>query len=191
MRPGYNEQTDTYAIDDRICNATAKFVYETVSQFHGEIRIADVGERNKKAEIIENALKVNITQLVADDFNFDKLIPENGLNKFNIICCFEVIEHLQNPLFHIKQLVELLEPDGIIFLSTPARPRIFWPDFHYFEIDEKHLNKWIFSQAGLEITRKSKLKIHLPFWNYFKGIRPFLRLFVNYTNIYELRIKQY
>ncbi len=189
MKPGYNEQVDIYAIDERICQSTAKFMGTTLKKGHAFHDFADVGERNKKVEIIEKELSISFTQLIADDFNFDFLKSLNGNEKFDVITCFEVIEHLQNPLFLVKQLAEMLRPDGVIFLSTPARPKIFWPDFHYYEMNEKHLDKWIFSQVNLEIIRSGKLKIHLPLLSYFTGFRPFARLFINYTHIYELRFK--
>jgi SAM-dependent methyltransferase len=190
MKPGFNEELDIYAVDDRICFSTAKFMHETIKAGHRYKNFADVGVRNKKVEIIEKELSVKFTQLISGDFNFDRLSAENGESNFDVITCFEVIEHLQNPLFLMKQLAEMIHPDGIIFLSTPSRPKIFWPDFHYYEMKEKHLNKWLFSQVGLEITRRDRLKIHMPFWAHFTGIRPFLRFFINYTNIYELRIKK-
>ncbi len=189
MKPGFNENVDIYAIDDRICASTAKFMLDTLTPGDQYVKFADIGVRNKKVEIIERELRVTFTQLIADDFNFDRPKAENNEIKFDVITCFEIIEHLQNPLFFMKQLSDMLQPGGIIYLSTPSRPKMFWPDFHFNEMNEKHLNKWIFSQAGLEISNKGRLRIHMPSWMYFTGIRPFLRLFINYTNIYQLELK--
>jgi SAM-dependent methyltransferase len=189
MKPGYNQEVDIYSVDDRICKSSLNFMKGSLNKDLSNLKFADVGAKNKKSDFISANLNIVITQLIAEDFNFDDLVPDNGVEKFDVITCFEVIEHLQNPLFLMKQMTEKLKAGGIIFLSTPSRPRMFWPDYHFNEMNDKQLDKWIFSQAGMKIVKKDRLKIHLPMITYFTGIRPFMRLFINNTNIYELRHK--
>ena len=38
--------------------------------------------------------------------------------KFNIICSFAVIEHIENPHLFIQKLNKLLQPDGLLFIMT-------------------------------------------------------------------------
>jgi len=50
-----------------------------------------------------------------EDIYSDKLIPSN----FDLITCFEVIEHLADPIKFIKRAEELLKPSGVLYLTTP------------------------------------------------------------------------
>jgi SAM-dependent methyltransferase len=43
--------------------------------------------------------------------------------RFDIIVCIEVLEHLDNPLNTLSQLLELLDDNGIIFLTTALSNR--------------------------------------------------------------------
>ena len=146
-------------------------------------RVADVGERNLKSTYLSTKTGRKIEQLSSKDFNF--YVPLK--NKYDTILCFEIIEHLQNPLFFLSKLVSILNDGGTIYLSTPHRPRFLWTEHHFFEFSPKRLTKWLFTPAGLRVARKKHIRInHDPLF-YFKGIRPLFRLFLNYTVIYELK----
>ena len=41
-------------------------------------------------------------------------------DNYDIILCFEVIEHLEKDKFALKRIFELLKPKGILILSTPS-----------------------------------------------------------------------
>ncbi|MBW2045844.1 MAG: class I SAM-dependent methyltransferase [Deltaproteobacteria bacterium] len=42
-------------------------------------------------------------------------------NIFDVVCCFEVIEHLDCPDCLLKEIKRVLKPNGILLLSTPNR----------------------------------------------------------------------
>ena len=44
--------------------------------------------------------------------------------KFDIITFFEVLEHLDNPLYFIEGVVKLLKPNGKLVISVPSRERL-------------------------------------------------------------------
>ncbi len=56
-------------------------------------------------------------------FNFKKCNLEKGIpfsdEKFDVIYCGEVIEHLYNPDFLVKEFNRILKPNGHIIMSTP------------------------------------------------------------------------
>jgi SAM-dependent methyltransferase len=176
MQPGITAEP---LPSDKICQQTADFIGRSL---HGEIW-ADIGSANKKAKFLEQKLNGKSIELTNDDFN---VIPLKE-GKFSVITCFEVIEHLQNPLFLMQQLSDKLTEDGVIYLSTPARPKILWPPYHFYEMPFEHLDKWLFKPVGLKVVRRGRIFQDHPLWFYFTGPRPFLRLFYDHTNIYELR----
>ena len=147
-------------------------------------KTGDVGGKNLKSQLIADITGKEIEQIESDDFNFH--VPF-AYRPFDTILCLEVLEHLQNPLFFLKELAESLAPEGTIYLSTPHRPRILWTTHHFFEFGPEHLTKWIFTPAGLKVGRHKYLRSNHPTYFYVTGIRPFLRLFFNYTVIYELK----
>ena len=72
-------------------------------------------------------------------------------NSVDIVVSFSVIEHLSDPLLNLKEIRELLVPEGKLFLSTPnaddfmlkALPELY-PSFYY---RKAHL--WYFTSFSL------------------------------------------
>ena len=130
------------------------------------------------------------------DYNFDAI---KSSIKYDMVFCFELLEHVQNPLFLLKGLVDIIKDTGVIYLSTPHRPRWMWPDYHYNEISAKHMQKWLLDPLNLEIIRKKKLRVIQHWSDYLIGVRPILRAIknrslkeiigklTNTTWIYEIR----
>jgi len=51
---------------------------------------------------------------------------------FRTITSFQVIEHLYNPLFHMKEVRRVLHPDGRVFLSTENDNSLLCKTLHLF-----------------------------------------------------------
>ena len=47
---------------------------------------------------------------------------KNNKAKYDVILCFEVLEHLERPDLFLEEIVKLLKPEGIFISSTPNRP---------------------------------------------------------------------
>jgi len=189
MKPGYNTTQELWdKVPDEVCRKTAEFMRPTMNH-KWPVYFADVGERNKKIEMIQDIFNIKAYTLNANDFNFDNL---NFIDsKFDIITCYEVLEHLTNPAFLLKNIVDRLKPNGVLFLSTPGRPKWMWSnDIHFHEIDDKRLKRWLFEPLGLEVVRQGKINMYYPRWRMWLGIRPMIRRFYCNTNIYELRLKR-
>ncbi|MBN1383306.1 MAG: class I SAM-dependent methyltransferase [Elusimicrobia bacterium] len=81
-----------------------------VSQLAGSYIGLDVsGEAVKKAK--ENGLE-------ARKHNFNDRMPFDN-NSFDVIICLEVIEHLFDPEFFLKECGRILKPAGFLILSLP------------------------------------------------------------------------
>jgi 2-polyprenyl-3-methyl-5-hydroxy-6-metoxy-1,4-benzoquinol methylase len=39
--------------------------------------------------------------------------------RFDAICCFEVLEHIENPRLVLREIRTILKPNGMLFVSTP------------------------------------------------------------------------
>lgn len=56
--------------------------------------------------------------------NNKKIIPEN---QFKFITCTEVLEHVLNPFSAVDEMYRMLQPKGILFITTPFNFRIHGP----------------------------------------------------------------
>ena len=140
---------------------------------------ADCGEPNPFANKLADYYKLAIKAI---DIDLDR---EKITGKYNTIFCFEVLEHLYNPLFCLEQIYNALNDKGVLYLSTPCRIKLLWGRRHYHEIDDKRI-QWLFDAAGFKVVKKDKICIRLELWKHFTGFRPLLRLFQK-TRIYKLK----
>lgn len=138
----------------------------------------DIGERNPFTEQIEQRFHIKIDDTGMIDLDIVKL-----QGRYKTIFCFEVLEHLMNPLFFMRNCYEVLENHGRMFLSTPLKNPDFLQDneTHFKEYRPKELQK-LFDRAGFHINRLQVVK-HIPKSWIFKGIRPALRYFIFGRNI--------
>lgn len=96
---------------------------------------------------------------VTKNITFEEFYEQNkGKQKFDFITLIHVIEHVPNPKRFIKQAVDLLKPNGILFIETPNI------DSHLFYAEKKSYtfltppdHIWIFSRESFkQITSKLK-----------------------------------
>lgn len=135
----------------------------------------DMGEKNPRMEYLKQRLDLKVDQIERDDFNF-AVLP---FKKANTVFAFEIVEHLQNPLWFMHQLKQLT--DGAIYVIMPSNPRWLWHEMHFFEMGRKHFEKWILTPLGLKIVRYKKI-IFIASWKaYLIGFRPLMRLLTGKT----------
>ena len=174
--PGY-KQLNNYQ-DTKLFIKICKFIGD---ELHGNV--ADIGLTNLKSEFISCWFDKRIDQIEVGDLNFDYF----GGFAYDTIFLFETLEHLTNPAWCLSQIKTSLKENGRLYLSIPARPRILWDNHHYNEISSYRLKKWLLHPLGFEIIRKRRLRPTHHWSFYLKGLRPFLRIFFNYTIIYEIK----
>lgn len=69
----------------------------------------------------QNNLNIDYQQTTIENF-LEKMTACNSLEeKFDVITCMEMLEHVPNPLSIIQSCKALLKPDGILFFSTINR----------------------------------------------------------------------
>ncbi len=142
--------------------------------------VADMGVPNAAKKMIEEIKGIQIESVHGMDFDYDPIPGEWGT-----IICLEILEHLFNPLFFLENLKSALKPDGVIYLSTPYRPKFLWTEHHYHEIDDERIH-WLFDRAGLTIEKEKKIRLYRGWKWHLRGIRPLLRI-QTFTRIYKLR----
>ncbi len=149
----------------------------------------DIGADNPKIQFIREMLgrEIHSLDFGQDDFNRVRIqVPADAKTIF----CLSILEHLTNPAFFLENITRNMGQYTTLYLSTPARMGILQnKDCHFHEIEQGKLIRWLLEPAGLTVIRKSKIRVFHPWYFYLMGFRAFLRLFFDYTNIYEIRKK--
>jgi SAM-dependent methyltransferase len=102
-------------------------------------------------------------KFIEENFNFPEgsiipgLFPDVKLprRKFDAICAFDLVEHLQSPIAAMKKIKSLLKKDGVFFFQAPCYRgegedwQAFRPDEHVYIYNEKNF-QMLLDRAGLK-----------------------------------------
>jgi hypothetical protein len=170
-----------HAYRNRINRTIAWIDKEDLRGFTGQGSLADCGETNPLKEEMERYFNISIDSL---DYNFNYRF--GYYKEYNTIFAFEVLEHCYNPLVFLETIKNLIDENGVIYLSTPrVWPQWLRSEYHFHEIPTDRL-MWLFEEAGLKVVKKGKISLRGDWYHYLIGIRPILRGFWK-TRIYKLK----
>jgi len=105
-----------------------------------------------------------------DDLNEEWICQE--AKGYNTILCFQVIEHLLNPLLFLQMCNRYLDSDdGLLYISYPTHgSKMFWSSGHFHEYDRSRF-EYLIREAGFGIR---KYESHIM-WRRIKGFRSIIR----------------
>lgn len=141
----------------------------------------DIGDRTPMTTMLEELFGCRFETTEAD---LDTGTLEGS---YQVVCSFEVLEHLFNPLHLLLEAKMVLAPGPAsrLFVSTPAwKPLFLQSPEHFHEMPLRSLES-LFDRAGFTVVRRGGFRIR-PFRFCFTGIRPFFRCMFERIRIYEL-----
>lgn len=97
------------------CGAGTITLY-IASHYQAEVLGIDISDKAVKA-CIESSNKLNLTNVKFKRLDFPMGIPSG---KYDVVLCFEVIEHINNDRLAIHKIYDLLNKNGVVILSTPS-----------------------------------------------------------------------
>lgn len=107
--------------------------------------------------------------------SLEDFLARADLPRFDVVTCFEVLEHLDDPLGFLRRVAGLLQPQGLLVLSVPSRER-FWPNLYAWDFPPFHLSRWneaalaaLFHRAGLAVGRVVYTDQYIHFKELFSG----------------------
>jgi SAM-dependent methyltransferase len=121
-------------VDPHYCEARPRENAGAVARLWGsvksEVRVLDFGGGNDVlcAALREAGFAAAVT--------YDPMMPqyaERPAGKFDLVTCFETLEHLPDPLAGIRAIAELAADPGLVYFSTALQPADF---------DQRGLNWW-------------------------------------------------
>jgi len=120
----YNDEYIIYDPDykERRPNLNAKTVGDLWTDFKSTMRVLDYGGGN---DVFCSALRARGFK---EAISYDPMVPEHSGRpdgKFDLVTCFETLEHLPDPLDGIAKIVEFVAEPGAVFYSTLTQPGDF------------------------------------------------------------------
>ncbi|MDD2710578.1 MAG: class I SAM-dependent methyltransferase [Verrucomicrobiae bacterium] len=93
---------------------------------HNSFILNEFGYRTKGVDHSIEAISAAKKRAVAEqrenmEWNIVNLDRDSLAGSFDLILCWEVIEHVQNPVATLRQLYEALNPGGVLIITTPNR----------------------------------------------------------------------
>lgn len=154
-----------------------------VRRFYSGGTVLDAGGYSEFGNKLADELLLGYDYTLGD-LNFPHVYPP----AFDYIFCFEVIEHLLNPLTFFKYI----NFDEYIFLTYPYSP-IFQGKRHFHEMTDDQFYTLI-DEAGLKIVHHDKFRNFNTLKIIFSGFRPLIKFFMqliglSYINFYVLEKK--
>jgi len=182
-KPGYETTEELWSSSPKILR---KFVDKKILPFikirHWDACYCDIGEVNPRMEYIKEKLPIKVHQVDSEDFNFYNALRTGA----DVVFAFEVIEHLQNPLFFVRELSRMISETGSIYVIMPCNPRWLWHKMHFNEMKKKHFEKWILKPLDLKIVRYKKIIFIASWRTYLIGFRPLFRLITGKTTMHNM-----
>ena len=171
-KPGYQSKEDLFQVNEKRVKRYMKRVAKFINLKPGALCI-DVGEANPRMECLKKMFPdITVDQWDVDDLNFDKL---PATKKYDAIFALDVLEHIQNCLWTVKQMKKALKDDGRMYVNVPENAFWLWGVEHYFEFPKGHFEKWILTPLDLEIVREKKINFVANWTIFFIGFRPLYR----------------
>ena len=115
----YNEQyvvVDPDFVEHRPTQ-NAKTVVETLREFRSSVRVLDYG--GGTGLFAQRIREDGFSATTYDPFSEFTEMPKES---FNLITCFEVMEHVPVPEETVATMAALLEPEGMILFTTQLQP---------------------------------------------------------------------
>ena len=104
---------------------------------------------------IEAARSAGLNAIDADPRDYAASTTE----KFDVVCHFQVLEHVPEPLPFLETCAKLLKPDGEIWMATPNQNSfIRYAPFLLLNLPPHHQTRWT---ASAYQTASQKLDLHL------------------------------
>jgi SAM-dependent methyltransferase len=151
----YNEfypRIDASAQEERP-TSNANHIHALFETYKNSISILDYGSGNGN---LETKLR---ERGFSDTSSFDPFYKSNpiGDRKFDLILCYEVLEHTTTPTKTVESIVEKLNKDGVVIFSTETQPD---------DIDERGLFWWYVSPRAGHISIHSRQSLTLLWANF-------------------------
>ena len=106
---------------------------------------------------VKEAIIIDLTETQNPNYTYikadiSKKLPELN-KKFGTIFVMEVLEHLYNPLYLLAQVYDLLDDNGVCYISVPYT-KLNTPDkFRKENFDNGHVSRWKYHELKNQLSK--------------------------------------
>jgi SAM-dependent methyltransferase len=93
-------------------------------------------EQNPSAIQVARSNGVNL--LLEDSDNLAKRLPRG----YDVVCCFQVLEHVSRPRDLLNSFCDLLRPGGKLLLGLPNADSFLKHQFNLLDLPPHHMTRW-------------------------------------------------
>ncbi|MEB3196013.1 MAG: class I SAM-dependent methyltransferase [Candidatus Sericytochromatia bacterium] len=118
---------------------------------YGTFAIAEVADAVLGVDVCADSLAYAKTRFERGNLQFQRVSDHGALPfdeaAFEVVLSFQVLEHVDDPAAHLREIARLLAPGGCLLLATPNREvRLFryqrpWNRWHPREFDQRTLQR--------------------------------------------------
>jgi len=130
--------------------SNADVVASLWAAYKTEMRVLDFGGGN---DVFCSTLRANG---FPEAVTYDPMVPEHANRpdgKFNLVTCFETLEHLPDPVAGVALILECVSEPGLVFYSTCAQPADFEKiGLAWWYVGPRNGHVSIFSKQALAIV---------------------------------------
>ena len=117
--------------------------------------------------------------------NFKEFYKKNHDKKYDIITCFHILEHLENPKEFVQMINNLLLPGGLFFIELPNKNRKLKESSGIMDYPPHHLTRW--SANSLKILLSNE-NFKVVFNN---TPSPIIAFYDNLFSVFTIKISQF
>lgn len=143
----------------------------------------DVGRVSPLTLEVKEKFELQIVNTHGDLDNID--LSYNS--PFDYILYSHTIEHQFNPLHTLIELKKVMHSQTKMFIILPSKPKFLWWEGHFHEIDHYRMTL-LLKRAGLTVISYERHRVFRHWTFYLTGLRPMLRLFLEYNDYYEVKL---
>ncbi len=103
---------------------------------------------------LKNELKIEVTNASLTDLPFEN-------NSFDLVCAFDVVEHIEDDQLAVSEINRVLKKDGMVFLTVPAF-NFLWS--HHDEVNH-HFRRYTSSQLTKVVSGNRFAVNHTTYFN--------------------------
>jgi SAM-dependent methyltransferase len=140
-----------------------RFLQPHLAAAHGRVLDVGCGEMPFRGMLPADASYVGIDVPIADDFGMDRnpeiesfdgrVIPFSD-GSFDCVLCTEVLEHAEDPVFLVGEMMRVLRPGGLLVATVPFAARVHHAPHDYHRFTRHRLEKMLVGFRDIVINER-------------------------------------
>ena len=161
-----------------------KQTLKRVSEFSPKGDVLDIAGPSEFGMRMAKKLNLEYRTTKQVDLNYDWYFDFQ--DEYKNVFCFEVLEHLINPLVFLNNLKSRLYDRSLVFITYPYQTRFFKGKNHWKEFTKEEF-KTLAELSGFKVVHYDSFRNYLTPMIYLSGIRPLIKLVMSILGLIKIQ----